>query len=94
MGCLDVLPIDAFRDIRLRCSGHRKMPVEKHLFGLFDSLLQNLRRDRTVINIKKRDVIESHFVKQNDELHEVGVGFLPEGSFPLPKRLVRSDAIL
>src|SRR6266478_5162583 len=65
------------------------MPVEKHLFRLLDSLLKNLRRDSTVIDIEKRDVIEGHLVKLDDELHQVRVSLLPERLLPLAKQVVQ-----
>jgi len=33
-------------------------------------------------------------MKKDDEFDEVGVGLLPEGSFPRPKRLFKSEAML
>src|SRR6266446_343345 len=66
-----------------------KMFVKKKLFCLLDSLLQEPWGNRTVINIEEGHVVEGHLVEQDDELHEVGVGLLPEGFLAFAEEVIQ-----
>jgi len=46
-----------------------------------------IRVDCTLVDIEQGDVVIEDLVKQDDELHEVGVGLLPERFLLLPNRL-------
>ena len=59
------------------------------------SAFEQIRVDRTFIDVEKSDVIESHFMEQDDELDEVRVGLLPEGFLAAAEKVVqqRSDVV-
>jgi hypothetical protein len=78
---LDMLFVSGLRD-------EGKTLIKKELFGLLDSLLQKLGGNRTIIDIEESYVIKSDLMKKNDELHEVGVGLLPEGFLALAEQVV------
>jgi len=65
------------------------MLIKKPIFCLLDSLLQKLGRNRTVIDIEEGHVVEGHFVEQDDELHKVGVGLLPEGFLAFAEQVIQ-----
>ena len=62
---------------------------------LLYSAFEQIRVDRTFIDIEERDVIESDLMKQDDEFYEVGVGLLPEGFLAPAEQVVqqRSDVV-
>ena len=66
-----------------------KMPVEKHLFRLLDSLLRSPGEMACSIDIEQGHIIEGHLVKEDDEFHKVRVGLLPEGFFPFAEQVVQ-----
>ena len=69
------------------------MASQDNLFRFVNPLFKKRRRDGALIDVKERDVVVSDFVKQDDELHEVGVGLLPEGFFAFAEEIIeqRSD---
>ncbi len=60
-----------------------------------DRLFEFVGRNGALIDIEESHVIVGDLVKQNDELHEVGVRLLPEGLLALAKQVVqeRRDAV-
>src|ERR1700751_1337729 len=48
-----------------------------------------------LVNVEQGYVAIQHLVQQDDELHQVGIGLLPEGLFATPEQVVeeRSNAI-
>src|SRR5256885_13925925 len=62
--------------------------VDKPAFSLLDSGLEQIRIDGAFVDIEKRDVIESDFVEENDELYEVGVRLLPKGFLAPAEKVV------
>src|ERR1700751_2882482 len=48
-----------------------------------------------LVNVEQGYVAIEHLVQQDDELHQIGVGLLPEGFFATPKQIVeeRSDPV-
>ena len=56
-------------------------------FGIADSPLQHLGRNRAFIHIKERHVIVGNLVQKDDELHQVRISLLPE-RLPAPAKQV------
>ena len=54
-------------------------PYLEEFLPLLDLRFQQLPTNGAFVDIEQGDVIEKHFVEQDDELHHVGVGLLPEG---------------
>src|ERR1700733_1292960 len=79
--------------INLRRQSHR-VASEDNLFGFENPLFEQWRRNRTLVDVKERDVFVGNFVEQNDEFHQVGIGLLPEGLFAFAEQIVeqRGDA--
>jgi hypothetical protein len=61
---------------------------ENDVLGLGDAVFKERRRDRALIDIEERDVVVGGLMKKDDELHEVGVGLLPEGFLATAKEIV------
>ena len=51
----------------------------KELLPLLDLRFQQLPADGAFVDIEQGDVVVKDLVEQDDELHHVGVGLLPEG---------------
>src|SRR5580658_4347668 len=66
-----------------------KKVIKKQLFCLLDPPLQKLGRNRTLIDIKEGYVVEGDLVEQDDELHEVCVGLLPEGFLAFAEEVIQ-----
>jgi len=64
------------------------MASENDVLGLGDAVFKERRRDRALIDIEERDVVVGGLMKKDDELHEVGVGLLPEGFLATAKEIV------
>ena len=54
-------------------------PDLEEFLPLLDLRFQQLPTNGAFIDIEQGDVIVKHLVQQDDELHHVGVGLLPEG---------------
>src|SRR5579885_140455 len=82
----------------LQINGTRNEDVagfQNAALGLLYFSIEDVRRNRAFVHIEERDVIVGDLVKQNDELHKVGVCLLPEGFLALAEEVVkeRSDAV-
>src|SRR5207249_6284478 len=54
----------------------------EEFFSLLDLGLQQVPVDGALVDVEQGDVVVKDLVEQNDELHQVGVGLLPEGLLP------------
>src|ERR1700730_7992808 len=75
-------------------NGH-VMASENDVLSLGDSLFEERRRDRALVDIEERNVIVGGLMKKDDELHKVGVGLLPERLLATAKEIIeeRSDVV-
>ena len=71
------------------------MASENDVLGLGDPVFEERWRDRALVDIEEGDVVVGDLVKKDDELHEVGVGLLPEGLLATAKEVVqeRGDVV-
>jgi hypothetical protein len=65
------------------------MPPADQFICFVNPFFKQFAIDRALVKIEERDVIVSSFVKQDDELDEVGIGLLPEWFLALPKEVVQ-----
>src|SRR5580700_1403949 len=72
-----------------------RIGLDEPALRLLNSAFEKIRVDRAFIDIEECHVIESNFVKQDDEFYEIGVGLLPEGFFAPAEKIVqkRSDVV-
>src|ERR1700730_13793393 len=75
-------------------NGH-VMASENDVLSLGDSLFEERRRDRALVDIEERNVIVGGLMKKDDELHKVGICLLPEGLLATAKEIIeeRSDVV-
>src|SRR5271163_3108465 len=64
------------------------MTSENDVLGLCDALFEKGRRNGALIHIEKRNVVVGGLMKEDDELHEVGVGLLPERLLATAKEII------
>src|SRR5258708_15836636 len=64
------------------------MEPENDVLGLREAVLEERRRDRALVDIEEGNVVVRGLMKKDDELHEVGVGLLPEGLLATAKEIV------
>src|SRR5271168_3083519 len=71
------------------------MAPENDVLGLGNSLFKERRRNRALVDIEERDVVVGGLMKEDDELHEVGVGLLPERLLATAKEIIeeRGDVV-
>ena len=50
--------------------------------------LEKLRVDGAGVNVEKRRVVVKDLVKENDELHQVGISLLPERLLATPEQVI------
>src|SRR6267142_7046322 len=64
-------------------------------FSFGDLGLDFVRVYGRLVNVEQGYIAIEHLVQQDDELHQIGVGLLPEGFLATPKQIVekRSDTI-
>ena len=78
------------RDMSAAVRGGNKQEIAffETPLGILDLLLQNIRRDRALVDVEKGHVVISDLVQEDDELDEVGVGLLPERFLALAEEVV------
>ncbi len=74
--------------IDLRRDGHVVAP-ENIALSLSDPLFEEFRRDGALVDIEEGDVVVGDLMKEDDELHKVGVCLLPEGFLATAKKVIQ-----
>src|SRR5260221_9231066 len=71
------------------------MAPENDVLGLGNSLFEERRRDRALVDIEEGNVVVGGLMKKDDELHKVGVGLRPEGLLATAKEIIeeRGDVV-
>src|SRR5262249_198370 len=62
--------------------------LDEPALGLCYSAFEQVRIDRTFVDIEEGDVIESDLVEEGDEFQQIGVGLLPEWLLTSAKEIV------
>src|SRR6266849_10249504 len=68
---------------------------ENDLLGFRDPFFEERRRDRALVDVEEGDVVVGDLVKEDDELHEVGVRLLPKRFLATPEKIIqkRGDVV-
>ena len=65
------------------------MASENDLLGFVDSLFEERRRDRALVDVKEGHVVVGNLMKKDDEFDEVGVRLLPERLLASSEKIIQ-----
>ena len=65
------------------------MASKNDVFGLFNSLFEERRRDSATIDIEEGHIVVCDLMKKDDEFDEVSVRLLPERFLPTSEKVIQ-----